>query len=228
MAEPNSANIAISLLKSGLSEVLVKVCESEQRSRLLATLLKLRLLPRDVKKFVMKQLRQQRNLGSRGWEEKAFKAGKQRTLSKLADSRSDERKFRKERDTLRWKLEESTSKNVYSRIMIKLGNKVNRVRSMIREKYDNKIKRNLEEKEKEDMEELSIIREEMGEFGKLRIFNGKSIRQEERKPPVILGVTLSKWETEVLSKNPGFAVRAMMSKEKYMVEFEKGMVKKLY
>ena len=129
---------------------------------------------------------------------------------------------------MRWKLEESTSKNVYSRIMIKLGNKVNRVRSMIKEKYDNKIKGYLVEKEKEEMEELSILREEMGEFGNLKIFNGKPIRQEERKPPVAIGVTLSKWEEEILSKNPGFAVRAMMSKEKFMVEFEKGMVKKLY
>jgi hypothetical protein len=79
------------------------------------------------------------------------------------------------------------------------------------------------------LEELSILPEDLGEFGKLRIFNSKTIRQEERKPPVVSKeVTLSKYELEVLSKNPKFAVRAMMSKEKYMVEFEKGMVKKLY
>ena len=58
----------------------------------------------------------------------------------------------------------------------------------------------------------------MGEFGKLRIFNGKTIHQEERKPPVISKkVTLSKYELEVLSKNPKFAVRVMMSKEKFFV-----------
>ena len=83
--------------------------------------------------------------------------------------------------------------------MIRLKKKINRVRNMIKVKYDKKIKGYLEEKEQEEIDELSILREEMGEFGKLRIFNGKPIRQEERKPPVILGVTLSKWETEVLS-----------------------------
>ena len=158
MAEPHCADIAISMLKSGLSEKLVKVCESEQRSKLLVTLLRLRLLPKDVKKFVMKQLKQQRNLGSRGMGERVFKEGKQRTLSKLTDSRSDERRFRKERDLLRWKLEETTSKNVYSRIMMKLKNKVNRIRRTIVEKYENKIKGYLEEREKEEMDELSILR----------------------------------------------------------------------
>ena len=96
-------------------------------------------------------------------------------------------------------------------------------------KYENKIKGYLEEKEKEELEELSILREEMGEFGGLKIFNGKTIHQEERKPPVVVnGVTLSGCQQEVLSKNPSFAVRAMMSKERFMVDFEKGMVKKLY
>ena len=47
---------------------------------------------------------------------------------------------------MRWKLEETTSKNVYSRIMIKLKNKVSRVRNMVKVKYDNKIKGYLEEK----------------------------------------------------------------------------------
>ena len=232
MAEPDSADIAdiaITLLKSSLSETLVKVCEAEERSKLLVKLLSLRLLPRDVRKFTMKQLKQQRNLGSRGMGEKGFKAGKQRTLSKLADSKTDERKFRKERDKLRKKLEEATSKNVYTRIMMKLKMKTNRVRRMIGVKYENKIKGYLDEKKQEELDELSTLREEMGEFGKLRIFNGKTIHQEERKPPVICNeVKLSKDELEVLSMNPGFAVRAMMSKGRYLMEFEKGMIKKLY
>ena len=181
MAEPHCADIAISMLKSGLSDILVKVCESEQRSKLLVTLLRLRLLPKDVKEFVMKQLKQQRNLGSRGRGERVFKEGKQRTLNKLADSKTDERKSRKERDSLRRKLEEVASKNVYSRIMIRLKKKINRVRNMIKVKYDKKIKGYLEEKEQEEIDELSILREEMGEFGKLRIFNGKTIHQEEKE-----------------------------------------------
>ena len=229
MAEPDCADSAISLLKSSLKEQLVKVCESEQRSKLLVTLLRLKLLPKDVKNFVTKQLKQQRNQGPRGMGEKIFKSGKQRLLKKLADSRIDEKKFRRERDLMRRKLEETASKNVYTRIMTKLKLKVERVRQIIKKKNNNKLKGYLAERDSEELEELSILQEEMGEFGKLRIFNGKTIRQEERKPPVVSKeVTLSKYELEVLSKNPKFAVRAMMSKEKYMVEFEKGMVKKLY
>ena len=120
MAEPNCADSAISLLKSSLKELLVKVCEAEQRSKLLSTLLKLKLLPRDVKNFVTNQLKQQRNLGPRSLGEKIFLTGKQRLLKKLADSNLDERKFRRERDLLRRKLEDTASKNVYVRIMTKL------------------------------------------------------------------------------------------------------------
>ena len=69
----------------------------------------------------------------------------------------------------------------------------------------------------------------MGEFGQLKIFQGISIQPEERKPPVLSKeVTLSKYEIEVLSKNPKYAVRAMMNKEKFMVELEKGLCKKVY
>ena len=63
MAEPDCADSAISMLKSSLKELLVKVCETEQRSKLLMTLLRLRLLPKDVKNFVKNQMKQQRNQG---------------------------------------------------------------------------------------------------------------------------------------------------------------------
>ena len=64
----------------------------------------------------------------------------------------------------------------------------------------------------------------MGEFVKLRIFNGESIQPGERKPPVTTKeVSLSKYELEVLSKHPKYAVRATMSLERWMLEFEKGM-----
>ena len=65
----------------------------------------------------------------------------------------------------------------------------------------------------------------MGEFGQLKIFQGISIQPEERKPPVLSKeVTLSKYEMEVLSKKPKYAVRAMMNKEKFMVGLEKGVL----
>ena len=69
------------------------------------------------------------------------------------------------------------------------------------------------------MDELSSLQEEMGEFGQLKVFKGISIQPEERKPPVSSKEdTLSKCELEILSKNPKYAVRAMMSKERFMVE----------
>ena len=67
-----------------------------------------------------KQLKQQRNQEPRGWVDRIFKSGKNRLLKKLADSKLDERRLRKERDLERYKLEEMTSKNVYMRIMRKL------------------------------------------------------------------------------------------------------------
>ena len=76
----------------------------------------------------------------------------------------------------------------------------------------------LVQRELDEAKELSILQEELGEFGKLRIFSGVPIPLEDRKPPVTTKeVSLSKYEIEVLSKNPKFAVRAMMSKEKFVV-----------
>ena len=72
MAEPYCADSAITLLQSSLKEKLVKVCGAEQRSKLLSTLLRLRLLPKDVRNFVRKQLNQQRNQEPRGWVDRVF------------------------------------------------------------------------------------------------------------------------------------------------------------
>ena len=101
MAEPDSATKAVSKLESSLKDILVKICEAEQRSKLLSTLVRLQLLTREVKNFSRKQLLQQRGLGPRGLGNKLFKTGKQRMLSKLMDNRRVETKLRKERDKLR-------------------------------------------------------------------------------------------------------------------------------
>ena len=229
MAEPVSASKALIKLERSLKELLVKICESEQRSKLLSTLLRLELLPRDVKNFSMKQLLQQRGLGRRGLGKKLFKTGKKRLLGKLMDSRRDETKLRKERDKLRNELEGMVTKGVFLKIWRRLRTKILRIRVDIKNKNSDKIKGYIEERNMEDLEELSILQKEMGEFANLRIFSGEPIEPEERKPPVTSKeVNLSKYELEVLSKHPKYAVRATMSKEKWMLEFEKGMCKKLY
>ena len=120
------------------------------------------------------------------------------------------------------------SVNVFMRLWRKLKAKIQRIRQEV--KNNEKIKGYVDERNQEEHEELSILQEEMGEFGKLRIFSGEQILPEERKPPVTSKrgkVTLSQFEQEVLSKHPKYAVRAMISKEKWMIEFEKGMCKKL-
>ena len=168
MAEPNSATKAVIIkLESCLKENLVNICETEQRSKLLSTLLKLQLLTRDVKNFSRKQLLQQRGLGPRGLGKWLFKTEKQRMLSKLMDNRKIETKLRKERDKLKSELEEMVPKGEFMRIWKRLRAKIQRIRNEIKKKNKDKIKGYLEERNQEDLEELSILQEEMGEFAQL-------------------------------------------------------------
>ena len=51
MAEPDSATKAVNKLESSLKENLVKIFETEQRSKLLLMLLRMQLRMRDVKNF---------------------------------------------------------------------------------------------------------------------------------------------------------------------------------
>ena len=97
-------------------------------------MLSFKLLNKDVKNFVRKQLKQQRNQEPRGLGSRIFQSGKPRMLKKLADSKLDEKKLRKERDPLRNKLEDQVSQNVYMRIMRKMKSKVDRIRQSIKKK----------------------------------------------------------------------------------------------
>ena len=63
MAMPISAEPANIRLERDVKEAMVKVCEAEQRPKLLTTLLRMGLLSRDVRHFERKQLDQQRSKG---------------------------------------------------------------------------------------------------------------------------------------------------------------------
>ena len=229
MSEQNNADSDIPSLRRGLKDTMVDVCKAEQRSRWLNSLVRQRLLPKDVRNFVMKQIKQQRAGKSRGLVEEIFKSGKTRLFKKLRDNKLVEMRLRKRRDQERNKLESMMSKSVYVRMMSSLKSHVEVVRTQWKKKYLNKTKEYLVQRELDEAKELSILQEELGEFGKLRIFSGVPIPLEDRKTPVTTKeVSLSKYEIEVLSKNPKFAVRAMMSKEKFVVEIEKGLCKKLF
>ena len=86
---------------------MTKTCMAEQRTKLLGTLLRMNLLPRDVRSFMRKQLKQQRGRkpGKGGKHDRnKYKSGKQRLSENFTDSRLEEIKFRKEMDSLRKKL----------------------------------------------------------------------------------------------------------------------------
>ena len=75
---------------------------------------------------------------------------------------------------------------------------------------------------------MSSLKEELEEFAKLRVFNNIQITPEKPKPPVIASknVTLSEDELAILARGPKFTLRNVLSKERYMAEVEKGLVKK--
>ena len=80
------------------------------------------------------------------------------------------------------------------------------------------------------MASLSSLKDEYPDFAELRIFNGKKIQPEDPKPPVIASkdVKLTKDEISILSRGPKFALRNILSKERFRAEYEKGLVKKKY
>ena len=133
-----------------MKEILIKICETEQRSKLLSTLLRLGLLSRDVKNFSRKQILQWRSLGSRGLGRKVFETGKQRMLDKLLDNRRTESKLRQERNILRNELEGMVSVNVFMRLWRKLKAKIQRIRQEVKNKNNEKIKGYVDERNQEE------------------------------------------------------------------------------
>ena len=159
----------------------MNVCEAEQRSKLIGTLLRLGLVTREVGSFLGKQKENQRS----SKQKNQMKSGVQRMREKLSDSRGEEDVLRRVRDKLRVSLEEVlNNKNQYGRIIKKLKAKVQRIKTTIQLKNRNKVTEYKKEKDKNDISELTILQEEMGEFGKLIIFKGITIQPEARKPPV--------------------------------------------
>jgi hypothetical protein len=191
---------------------MVEICEAEQRSKLLLTLMRLGICTIEVEMFLSNQRSLKRS--------QKPKNGKKSEISimkdKLNDSKRDEDLLRKERNALRKELEEGLDKNKYSRVMKKLKAKVMRIKTIIKKKNRKKISKYKKEKEEKEISELSNLQETMGEYGALKVFQGISIQQEEKKPPVIGSedVILSNDELAILSKSPKFALRSMMNKEK--------------
>ena len=226
MAEPSCASQASYMLERELSEIMVKTCEAEQRSKLFVTLVRKGLMTREVESALGKEG------GSLRVKRKRIKdvTGTTKMKGKLGDSRGEEDLLRRRRDIIRGDFEDATNnKGRYNRVIKKLKAKTQRIKKDIQEKNRKKVAKYMKEKAKKDIAELASLQQEMGEFGKLRVFEGVTILPEERKPPVkSKAVILSQDELIVLSKNPKFAVRSMMNKEMLMAEYEKGLCKKKY
>ena len=127
MAGPSSASDARILLERELKEAMVNVCEAEQRSKLIGTLLRLGLVTREVGSFLGKQKENQRS----SKQKNQMKSGVQRMREKLSDSRGEEDLLRRVRDKLRVSLEEVLNiKNQYGRIIKKLKAKVQRIKTI--------------------------------------------------------------------------------------------------
>ena len=114
--------------------------------------------------------------------------------------------------------------------MKKLNTKVERIKLQVKKKNKDKVEKYKLEKEKEDIAELAIIPKECKDYEKLKVFTGETIHQEDPKPPVITcsDIILTEDELAILKRGPKFTLRNTLSKEDYMAEVEKGLIKKKY
>ena len=156
---------------------------------------------------------------------------------RVRDSKWEERKFRKERDDWRKKLESalflgpSGTTHKFKRIVARVKEKVKSARLKIRMKNKTKIDGYKSKKKLSDkMKELSSLPEECAPLKELRVFRGEDIPAEPPKPPVVTSesIILSKAEIAILTKSPKFALRNLLSKKQYMTEIEKGLIKEKY
>ena len=152
---------------------------------------------------------------------------------KLRDSKGEGKMLRGKRTGLREELESLILKSSqkYKKIISKLKGKVKKERGKIKVKNKEKIKRykeRMESRKKE--EEVSSLPEACHNLKNLRVFSGQEIKSETLKEPFISSpeIKLSDAELLILTKSPGFALRNILDKEKFMAEVEKGLIKEQY
>ena len=170
--------------------MMIKVMESEQRSSLLERMMKAGLVTNDIQ-FVLNNQKKSSKSGSDFSESSRVILMK----NKLKDSKKDEHSLRVERRKLRKKLEEYMASNPekLNRIMLKLKRKVSEVKTKIKKKNCDKIKRyKILKEEKEKLGRVSSLPEEVQLYANLRVFKDINIPPEEPKPPVIMSNMWSK------------------------------------
>ena len=212
-------------VESSLLEKWEETMEAEERTSLLEKMIKHELSTGDVVKEA-KKLRRTRRVTKED-DTEIFLMKK-----KLVDSKKEEQKFRKERNTLRKELETIIgNNNKFQRRVRRLKLLMTKKRTKIRKKNKTRIERDINKKNiVKRAKMLSSLPEECQEYGDLRIFRNTEIVPEPPNPPMVASkeITLSKAEIKILSKSPKFALRNILSKENYMAEIEKGLIKDKY
>ena len=134
--------------------------------------------------------------------------------------------IRKELETLLGR-----ERNRYKRIISRIRELISKIKGKIKEKNRVKIGRCLARKVEERKKALiSSLPEECAEYSDLRVLKGVEIAPEQPKPPVIMcpELSFSKEEIKVLAKSPKYAVRELVTKEEFMAEVEKSLIKEKY
>ena len=224
MAGPSEVKSAY-WVESSLREKWVETMEAEERTTWLEKMVKHELSTGDVKKEVKKLMMTRRSAKEDDTEEFLMK-------KKLIDSRKEEKKFRKERNNLRRELElKLGNNNKLQRRVRRLKLLITKKRSKIRKKNKVKLERDIEKKKNLTRAKMiSSLPEDCKEYSELRIFQEEEIIPEEPEPPMVASkdISLSKGAIKILSKSPKFALRNILSKENYMAEIEKGLIKDKY
>ena len=202
----------------------LETVEAEERTALLEKMVKHGLSTGDVIKEVKRQRMTRRS-------DRDDDTGALLMRNKLRDSRREERTFRKEKNQLRMKLEETLSSNKFLRRVRRMKQIIGKSRSRIKKKNKARLERDLAKKKLEDKKRMiASLPEDCKPFSELKVLREEEITPEPPAPPMVASknITLNEKEMKILSKSPKFALRNLLSKEDYMAEIEKGLIKEKY
>ena len=125
----------------------LETIEAEERTALLEKMIKHGLSTGDVIKEVKRQMMTRRS-------DRDDDTGAILMRNKLRDSRREERTFRKEKNQLRRKLEETLSSNKFLRRVRRMKQIIGKSRSRIKKKNKARLERDLAKKKLEDKKKM--------------------------------------------------------------------------
>ena len=147
----------------------LETIEAEERTALLEKMVKHGLSTGDVIKEVKRQMMTRRS-------DRDDDTGAILMRNKLRDSRREERTFRKEKNQLRRKLEETLSSNKFLRRVRRMKQILGKARSRIKKKNKARLERDLAKKKLEDKKKMiASLPEDCQPFSDLRVFRKEEI-----------------------------------------------------